>query len=140
MGVVDLAQHSLLGREVAMKSLRSDQPSTRDQIQLLREAWVTSRLEHPNIVPLYQVGRDTHHNPVLVMKRISGTSFAELLSDPEHPGWPDGVHDTREWAIRVLIQVCNAVHFAHGQCLPQPDTSTYSSLSRRMAVLLSHIH
>ena len=115
MGVVRLARERVLHREVALKTLQPARRRRRDIVDLLREAWVTGWIEHPNIVPIYSLGRDATGCPVLVMKRISGTAWSELLADPEHEHRPTGVTDTLAWSLRILIQVCNAVHFAHSR-------------------------
>ena len=113
MGVVHLAHQPALKREVAAKVLRADRREPEGVAALLREAWVTGALEHPNIVPVHllEVGRGT---PVMVMKRIEGTAWSELLREPArvaalHPG------DPFEWHLRVLMTVCHAVHFAHSR-------------------------
>jgi serine/threonine-protein kinase len=81
-------------------------------MRLLREAWVTGALEHPNIVPVYDVALDAEGAPQVVLKRIDGIDWASLLSDRALlEERADG--SVEEWNIRTLMQVCNAVHFAH---------------------------
>ena len=55
MGVVRLAEQVALGRKVAVKTLRPDRATEAATLDLLREAWVTGSLEHPNVVPVYDI-------------------------------------------------------------------------------------
>lgn len=114
MGVVRLAEQVSMGREIAVKTLRpSDGDTTHAALRALREAWVTGSLEHPNIVPVYDVAIDEQGAPVIVMKRIEGQSWSALLSDPDAVREKFSSQDPVEWHLRVLLSVCNAVHFAH---------------------------
>ena len=103
MGIIRLGEQGAIGRQVAVKCLREGLDNERFGLQLLREAWVTGGLEHPNIVPVYSVGADSNGHPMIVMKRIEGTPWSELLRS-------DGrqLRDDPE----ILKQVCNAVEFA----------------------------
>jgi len=79
MGVVYLARHTSLGRDVALKVLASG-PS-RDQLTLnrfLREARASAALDHPNIVRLYDIGQsgDIHY---LVMEFVEGTNVQAMV-------------------------------------------------------------
>jgi len=104
MGVVQSALQRSLQREVAVKQLLPHATEPRHAQGLLREARITGQLEHPNIVPVHALGLDRLGRPVLVMKRISGTSWLEALRE----------RDLRLRAhIQTLIQVCHAIEFAH---------------------------
>jgi serine/threonine protein kinase len=113
MGVVHAATQTAVGRKVAVKMLRPESRNAASAMQLLREAWVTGRLEHPSVVPIYQVVLDAERQPLIVLRRIEGTEWAALLDEPEQVRRWFGAGDLLEWNLRVLIQVCNAVHFAH---------------------------
>ncbi len=112
MGVVRHAQQMALARQVAVKMLhRAEQPSAR--MALLREALVTGRLEHPNIVPVYTLGRTADGVPVMMMKRIDGVPWSKVIAQPEvHDQLLDGL-DALTFHLGVLQTVCNAVHYAH---------------------------
>jgi serine/threonine-protein kinase len=114
MGVVHAAVQRSLGRDVAVKTLRRDQQMQEPAVNgLLREALVTGSLEHPNIVPVYDVGLDGRGAPLLVLKRISGISWHDLLADPSAVTRRFGASDALEWHLRTFMQVCSAIHFAH---------------------------
>lgn len=119
MGVVHLASQPSLKRDVAAKVLRADRRSPDVVAGLWREAWVTGTLEHPNIVPVHLLER-RDGAPVMVMKRIEGTAWSELLADPKKLAQhTDG--DPLEWHLRTLMTVCHAVHFAHARGIAHLD-------------------
>ncbi|MCA9711219.1 MAG: protein kinase, partial [Myxococcales bacterium] len=103
-----------LRRRVAVKRLRDERVGPQAEAQLLREALVTGALEHPNIVPVHALGRDDDGRPLLVMKRIEGTPWSERIEPlyaDERPPDPRTV----ELHLGILMQVCQALDFAHAQ-------------------------
>jgi serine/threonine-protein kinase len=119
MGLVHLGIQTRLGREVAVKTLRPDVNSNLTR-GLLQEAWVTGSLEHPNIVPVYDVSLDAAERPQIVLKRIEGTLWTELLANPEKLP-DDATQDPVAWHIGVLITVCRAIEFAHSRDILHRD-------------------
>lgn len=116
MGVVRLARQTSLFREVALKTVRPEQMGGPATQELLQESWVTGMLEHPNIVPVHALGVDEHDSPMLVMKRVEGVSWEEALRDDS--ALPDslrGGRDRLEDHLDILVQVCNAIEFAHSR-------------------------
>ncbi len=113
--VVHLAEQIPLGRRVAVKSLKTDGQS----VALLHEARITGRLEHPNVVPVYTLGQNADGVPMLVMKRVEGRSWrAQLVADWREGGLP--VPALRRH-VEILMQVCNAVSFAHSKGVVHRD-------------------
>ena len=121
MGVVHLATQTTLGRHVAVKTLRAGVTGADASLRILREAWVTGALEHPNVVPVHDVGIDAGGSPVIVMKRIEGLSWADLIHDPAEVARRFAVTDPLEWNLRTLVSVSNAVHFAHSRGILHRD-------------------
>ncbi|MCA9664811.1 MAG: protein kinase [Myxococcales bacterium] len=134
MGVVELARQRSLGREVAIKRPRAaaapsananaSDVSRRSDTALVREGVITGRLEHPAIVPVHALGRDHAGRPLLVMKRISGTSWRALIRDSDHPAWQQHGGDRLEFHLEVLLRVCDAVRFAHSRGVLHRDIKT----------------
>lgn len=122
MGRVHLARQRSLGRDVAVKTLK---PGAPDQARtaLLVEAAVTGALEHPGIVPVHALGVDDPGSPVLVMKRIEGVAWSELVYDDDHPAWQDMPlpGDRLDAHLEILAEVCNAVEFAHSKGIVHCD-------------------
>ena len=111
MGLVRLAQQRSLGRQVAVKTLKPDAVSERATLRLLREAWVTGSLEHPNIVPVYDLGVGEDGTPLIVLKLIEGSPWSDVVHDQRAK---DG-EDLLEKNLRIFVQVCNAVSLAHAR-------------------------
>ena len=103
-----------LGRQVAVKVL-APTPDPRAADALLREARVLGALEHPGIVPAHLLLKDARGEPALVMKRVEGRLWVGALRDPERR--------RRELSqnLRVLIQLCQAVQYAHEQGVVHRD-------------------
>jgi eukaryotic-like serine/threonine-protein kinase len=121
MGLVRLAEQVTVGRKVAVKTLRDGARDREAILKLLREAWITGALEHPNIVPIYDVGVDAEGGPQIVLKRIEGVAWRDVISDPEQIARRFNADDALEWNLRILGQVCRAVHFAHARGILHRD-------------------
>jgi eukaryotic-like serine/threonine-protein kinase len=121
MGIVRLGEQTSLGRKVAVKTLRDGVTDEGAKLRLLREAWITGALEHPNVVPVHDVSLDAKGQPVIVLKRIEGVEWCELMGDAERVRERFGANDLLEWNLQILMQVCNAVHFAHNQGILHRD-------------------
>jgi hypothetical protein len=115
MGVVRLARQRSLGRDVAVKSLKPDRRTEEAVLKLLREAWVTGGLEHPNVVPVYDVALDADGSPLIVLKKIEGVDWGSLMHDAAAVRERFGAEELVEWNLRILMQVCQAVRFAHSR-------------------------
>jgi len=104
MGVVSRAREVARGRIVALKRLLRGPASTAQDIERFRvEAMAASRLAHPHIVPVFQVG-ECDGQPYFTMQFIEGTTLARKLADGPLPAMD---------AARLLVPVCKAVHYAH---------------------------
>ncbi|HEX8796470.1 MAG TPA: serine/threonine-protein kinase [Polyangiaceae bacterium] len=121
MGVVHLATQETLGRHVAVKTVKPGVSDADAAVRILREAWVTGLLEHPNVVPVHDVGIDASGSPVIVMKRIEGHAWSELMRDPETIAKRFGAGDPLEWNLRTFASACNAIHFAHARGILHRD-------------------
>ena len=121
MGVVHLATQLPLGRKVAVKRLQPAHTSLEDIESLLSESWLSGSLEHPNIIPIYDLGLDAAGLPVLVMKRIEGLSWGTLLRDPDAMSRHAPGRSPLEANLRILMQVCNALHYAHARGVVHRD-------------------
>lgn len=121
MGVVRLAKQVALDRHVAVKFLRPEHRKQTDVEALLSEAWLAGALEHPNILPVYSVGLDAQGLPVIVMKRIEGRTWTTLLRDAAAMAAHAPGKAPLDEHLRILQQVCNAVHFAHARGVVHRD-------------------
>src|SRR5262249_55115353 len=81
MGEVHLCRDDRIGRDVAMKVVRALGPSgpPDQEHRFLREARVQGQLEHPAIVPVYDLGRDPEGTPLFTMKRVNGGTLEAIV-------------------------------------------------------------
>jgi WD40 repeat protein/predicted Ser/Thr protein kinase len=104
MGVVFKARQLRLNRTVALKMIRDSDGATAESIRRFRaEAEAAAALQHPHIVPIYDVGEQEGQH-FFTMEYVAGRSLAELVRD--QPLTP------RE-AARYVQTVAEAIHFAH---------------------------
>src|SRR5262249_60754630 len=69
MGEVLLAEDRRIGRKVALKRMRSSEPTDEALARFLREARIQARLDHPAIVPVHELGYDDPARPYFTMNR-----------------------------------------------------------------------
>ena len=112
MGEVVLAFDEQIGREVAVKRIRSDAPSGEELSRFVREARVQGRLQHPAVVPVHDLAFDKTGKPYFVMKRLSGTTMGELIAKLRTEDETEAVA-TRRRLLRAFADVCLAIEFAH---------------------------
>ncbi len=108
-GVVYAAEDNASSRIVALKTRKNDGEDAPDNEGLfLHEARVAAQLEHPNIVPVYDVGRLPDGRPFYTMRIVKQQSLHDVLTQPElRPKWP---------LVRLasaFVQVSRALAYAH---------------------------
>ncbi|MEM7350502.1 MAG: serine/threonine-protein kinase [Acidobacteriota bacterium] len=107
-----MLDRSLL-REAALKRLDSDLAIKDDQIQrFLLEAQVTGQLDHPNIVPIHELGRDEDGAYYFTMKMVEGMTLADKI---EAAGDKRLQPDLLAEFLQILVKVCEALSFAHSR-------------------------
>ena len=131
MGVVYLAEQESLGRRVALKLIRSELlrvPRARERFQ--REALAASRLDHPGICPVYDVG-EAEGTPYIAMRYVEGETLARKIAGAittsiragkESPssGAPSSREDVFS-SVRLIEETARAIHAAHEQGLIHRD-------------------
>ncbi|MCC6573805.1 MAG: tetratricopeptide repeat protein [Planctomycetes bacterium] len=146
MGRILLARDNVVGRDIAIKELlpefrptgstrvsapepgHSSSSTTAATERFLREAKVTGQLEHPNIVPVYEIGHYADGTSYYTMKFVRGeTMYARLKRIQNDPTF------TREkrFAERIklldaFVDVCHAVAFAHSKGVIHRDLKPHN--------------
>ena len=112
-GEVLLVMQPGLDREVALKRPLSSN-TTFEQSQIFeREAKVTAGLNHPGIVPIFNIGRDQDSRRYYTMKPLDGRTLAEII-DARRKGDMDTLHVfTTGRLLEILQRVCETVAYAH---------------------------
>jgi serine/threonine-protein kinase len=121
MGEIHVAAQPSIGRQVAVKRVLADRVDSGARRGLIAEARATGRLEHPNIVPVHELGVDGAGAPALVMRRVDGVSWMDVLTG--HAPMPETFEggDPLEAHLEIFDQVCLAAHFAHSRGILHRD-------------------
>jgi CheY-like chemotaxis protein len=113
MGVVFRAEHMHLGRIVALKVLTADLAGNRSFRQrFIREAQTAARLDHPNIVPVYDAG-EVNSLLYIAMKYIEGVDLGHVLDAEQRL--------TPQRTVDLLTTIADALDVAHGAGLVHRD-------------------
>jgi eukaryotic-like serine/threonine-protein kinase len=112
MGEVHLYADRRIGREVALKLLK-DRANVSGRLRFLREARVQGQLEHPSVVPVYDMGITPEGGEFFTMKRIGGATLADVLDDLASDMPSAGGDFSRNKLLAIFRQVCLGVHYAH---------------------------
>ena len=105
MGDVYKAKQLSLHRNIAVKIIKRDMNCNNDaKDSFLREAIVTGNLEHPNIVPVYDVAETEDGHLYYLMKEIKGVPWGNVLRDK-----------SLDENLEILMDVCDAIAYAHSK-------------------------
>ena len=114
MGKIHLTHDTRIGRDVAMKVLRrrfSKQPDT--VARFVREARVQGQLEHPSIVPVYDLMRKPDGTLCFTMKRVRGKTIEQIVDGLNDKNMTFVENYPRRKLLRAFAAACLAVDFAH---------------------------
>lgn len=124
IGQVWLARDVHLNRDVALKTLREEfQHRTRAMRRFLKEAEITGQLEHPGIVPVYElVANPNTGRPFYAMRFVRGRTLAKAIRSYHEQRL---VGDTDPLALptllNALVAICNTVAYAHSRGVVHRD-------------------
>lgn len=116
-------------RHVAMAFLREDLDLAVDLSSFIREAQVTALLEHPNIIPVYDVG--VEEKPYFTMKLVHGEDLSfYLFKEPNK--------FSRNEFLRVFLKICDAIAYAHSRGVVHLDLKPENIRIDRYGEVLVH--
>jgi serine/threonine protein kinase len=122
MGVILQARDLRIRRTVAMKVMKTSSQFSRENVlRFIDEAQLTGQLEHPNIVPVYELGIDDQGETFYTMKFVKGTTLDDVLR-----GIRNGKQKTIEkyplgTLLTIFQKVCDGVAFAHAKGVVHRD-------------------
>ncbi|NLT95005.1 MAG: Stk1 family PASTA domain-containing Ser/Thr kinase, partial [Clostridia bacterium] len=123
MSLVYQAKDIFLNRIVALKVLREQYASDNDFVRRFRrEAQAVASLSHPNIVNIYDVGRDQHIH-YLVMEYVKGKTLKEIIDERA----PLPLNEV----IDIVKQICDALEHAHENSIVHRDIKPHNILITR---------
>ncbi len=116
-----------LKREVAMKMLLPEQMQSSDSlIRFVEEAQATGQLEHPNIVPVHDLGVDAQGQVYFTLKYVQGLSLKSVIRGrKDNAKLDDGTSYRDQYSplvmIEILISMCQAMAYAHSKGIIHRD-------------------
>jgi serine/threonine protein kinase len=122
MGVVMQARDLRIRRNVAMKVMKATSQFSRESVmRFIDEAQLTGQLEHPNIVPVYELGIDEHGEVFYAMKYVRGTTLDEVLRALRSGRTQSIEKYPLATLLAVFQKICDAIAFAHSKSVVHRD-------------------
>ncbi len=124
LGSVFLARDQEIGRDVAIKVM---QPlaavSAASRRRFVSEAELTGSLEHPGIVPVYSILRDSRNQPYYAMRYIRGKTLADTIKECHASGSGDASAKMAEIRrlLKHFVAVCETIGYAHSRGVVHRD-------------------
>jgi serine/threonine-protein kinase len=116
MGEVRLFKDQWIGRDVAMKALHPELAARGDaKTRFLREIRVQGQLEHPSVVPVYDIGEGPGGELFFTMRRVRGITLASLLEGLARGDAELERRFSRRKLLTAFSQICMVVHYAHSR-------------------------
>ncbi|MBX3233905.1 MAG: protein kinase [Labilithrix sp.] len=117
MGEVHECRDLVVERDVALKTIRRDRSARQLGVRLFREACVQAQLEHPSIVPVYEISHDAAGATFFTMRRLSGISLESVIDKKRarDPGVDESERYGHHRLLAAFSEVCLAVHYAHSR-------------------------
>ena len=124
IGRIWRARDRQFDREVALKELRRERADdSKVAARFLREARLTGQLEHPGVVPVYELGfRPETNQPYYTMRLVQGRTLAESVH-AYHARRAEGRDDPMEFVslLNAFAAVCNTIAYAHSRGILHRD-------------------
>ena len=123
MGTVREVRDINCRRTVAMKVLRIEDPryEEEDVLRFIEEAQITSQLEHPNIVPVHDLGVDAAGNVYYTMKYVKGLVLSDALDDIRRRKQEVIEQYPLARLLTIFQKTCDAVAFSHSRNVVHRD-------------------
>jgi serine/threonine-protein kinase len=117
MAIVHAVRDYPIGRRAALKILKNA-GSPDDAARFVEVARIMAQLDHPNVVPVYDLWLEPGQCPGLLMKLVEGSTLTSLVHETAAAPVPSA---RLEELLHVVLKVCDAVSFAHSHGLVHRD-------------------
>lgn len=122
MGVVMHARDLRLRRTVAMKVMKTHSQYSRESVlRFIDEAQLTGQLEHPNIVPVYELAMDEAGETYYTMKYVKGITLDDVLRGLRYGNEKMISRYPLATLITIFQKICDAIAFAHSRGVVHRD-------------------
>jgi serine/threonine protein kinase/WD40 repeat protein len=121
MGKVFEARDQKLGRTVAMKVMLKANATEDERARFYQEARILGQLDHPNIVPIHDLGTDQRERPFYTMKLVQGATLHEILRKLRKGDEGALAMYPLSALLTIFQKVCDAVAFAHSRGIIHRD-------------------
>lgn len=121
MGAILEGEDCKLGRTIAVKVMLDPQAGGEQARRFVQEAAVLGKLAHPNIVPVYDLGRDSEGALYYTMKLVKGRTLQDILDDLRRENKEVLEHYTLDRLLTIFRKVCDALAFAHASSIIHRD-------------------
>ena len=121
MGAILEGEDCKLGRTIAVKVMLDANASDDQARRFVQEAAVLGKLAHPNIVPVYDLGRDSEGALYYTMKLVKGRTLQDIINDLRHEKKEALEHYTLDRMLTIFRKVCDALAFAHASNIIHRD-------------------
>lgn len=129
VGLVVGAHDPNLDRDVAVKMLRGENKSKLPDIErFIREARATANIEHPNVIPVHEMGMMDGVGVYFTMKKVKGDNLNTVIESLKNGDSQYCGKYTRLHLLEIFINVCNGVAFAHNKRIIHRDLKPHNIL------------
>ena len=128
MGAILRARDLDAQRDVAMKVMlgtKSDSPAAE---RFTREALIVAKLEHPNIIPVHDIGTSPEGEPYFTMTWIQGENLADILYKLRQGNLYYRNKYNLHTLLEIFVKICNGVAFAHSKNIVHLDLKPHNIL------------
>lgn len=121
MGAILRGHDPVLHRDLAIKVLRDDSAQSPAARQRFREeAQIGGQLQHPGVVPVYELGAFPDGRSYFTMKFVEGVTFAKLLRERS------SLEQERSRCLKIFEQVCQTLAYAHARGVLHRDVKPHN--------------
>ncbi|HCE45667.1 MAG TPA: hypothetical protein DET40_19160 [Lentisphaeria bacterium] len=129
VGLVISGHDPNLDRDVAIKMLRAENKNRISEVErFIREARATASIEHPNVIPVHEMGIMDGVGVFFSMKKVQGDNFQTVLEGFKRGKKEYSEKYTQHQLLEIFINICNGVAYAHSKRIIHRDLKPHNVL------------